>query len=174
MLVLMLTLMNFYNDYLLYKTVENGNKPELKVREDKIVPRLQILASLIEIFQPDVTDIANYHVVTGEHGSGKTTMSVIAAQKIGQGVIYVNIKGNIKDLKDLGKVLGKAINFKESVSLMGHLTRKIIGLDSTAAAYKKKYKKLPVLVFDNISALDKSHSEILDLLQENAKEVSMN
>ncbi|CAG8784636.1 5452_t:CDS:2, partial [Cetraspora pellucida] len=33
-----------------------------------------------------------------------------------------------------------------------------------------KYKKPPVLVFDNISFLDKTHPEIIDLLQENAKE----
>ncbi|CAG8730007.1 17707_t:CDS:2, partial [Racocetra fulgida] len=38
-----------------------------------------------------------------------------------------------------------------------------------AAAYKKKHKKLPVLVFDNISILNISHPEIIDILQENAK-----
>ncbi|CAG8783923.1 20780_t:CDS:2, partial [Gigaspora rosea] len=178
---------NFYNDYLLYKTVENGNNPEPDVSEDMIVPRLQTLASLMDMFQPQGKHLANYHVVVGEHGTGKTTLSIIAARKVGRGVIYVKIKGNTEDLEGLGNALGKAINFKESVSLTGYLTRKIMGSDSiqpggskwesaldaferAAAVYKKKYKQPPVLVFDNISVLSKSNPKILDQLQENAKE----
>ncbi|KAF0504388.1 hypothetical protein F8M41_019525 [Gigaspora margarita] len=133
---------NFYNDYLLYKTVEkNGNKPEPN---------------------PDFVDIAKYHVVVGEHGSGKTTISVTAARKVGRRVIYVYIDVHLKDLDDLGNALSKAINFKKSESTLNAFER-------AAAAYKKKYKKLPVLVFDDIRLLNKYHPEILELLQETAK-----
>ncbi|RIB16593.1 hypothetical protein C2G38_2038438 [Gigaspora rosea] len=155
-----------------------------------MVPRLQTLASLMKIFQPNVKDFANYHIVVGEHGSGITTLSVIAARKVGRGVIYVNIQGDTEELEDLGNALGEAINFNEGVSLTGYLTQKIMGSDSirlgsskkwksaldaferAAAAYKKKYKQPPVLVFDNISVLSKSFPKILDQLQERAKEAA--
>ncbi|CAG8793929.1 2188_t:CDS:2, partial [Dentiscutata erythropus] len=110
----------------------------------------------------------------------------IAARKVGQGVIYVNIHENLNDSEGLGRELARAINFKQCISFMGQLARKIMGPDSirfedskwesalnaferAAAVYKKKYKKLPVLVFDNINVLDKVHPEIIDLLQDNAK-----
>ncbi|CAG8785295.1 35707_t:CDS:2, partial [Racocetra persica] len=152
---------NLYNEYLLYKTVENGNVPSLGVREDLIVPRSQAVESLVKIFQPNYYH-KNYHVIAGEPGTGKTTLSRIAARKAGRGVIYVDVRVDLNNLDDLGYDLGKAINFKECISLTGQLMRNIMGSDSTQFENSKwgmLWMLLSVLLL-----------QIIDILQEYAKE----
>ncbi|RIB22876.1 hypothetical protein C2G38_2172848 [Gigaspora rosea] len=189
---------NFYNDYLLYKTIENGNKPESYVIEDLIVPQLQILVSLTKIFQLDFVNIAQYHIVAGKHSSGKLTMSgqvelsrirakvrvlfekkLVGEMNFGetncrQEVIYVDINKNLKDLEDLGNALDNANNFKKCVSLI----QKILGLDSSKISKWKSsqnaFKRAASAYkkkYKNyqFDNINKYHPKILDLLQEYAK-----
>ncbi|CAH1769031.1 5884_t:CDS:2, partial [Entrophospora sp. SA101] len=109
----------------------------------------------------------------------------ISAKEVGQGVIYVDIPANIMQL---GEAIGKAINFsfEEDISFTAQLLRKILGdtskkidypewvraLDAFKHAsiiYKKKYGKPPIIVYDNISQLVYKNPEILDILQDDAK-----
>ena len=39
---------------------------------------------------------SSYYVISGEHGTGKTTMIKKVAQEIGGGVIYVNVPGKVE------------------------------------------------------------------------------
>ena len=112
--------LNKYNKRLLNNTVEKGTRP--KIVDDKLVPRPLIVDHLKKIFQP-CRNQSFYHVICGEHGTGKTTLTRIASNEVGQGVIYIDIPA---DLDELGEAFRRAINFAsvEHVSLSGQLMRK--------------------------------------------------
>ena len=81
--------LNKYNEHLLNKTVEKGTRPEIDVSDDEFVPRLLVVDRLKEIFQP-YRNQSFYHVVCGEHGTGKTTLTKIASNEVGV-VLYTLI-----------------------------------------------------------------------------------
>ncbi|CAJ0763707.1 9840_t:CDS:2, partial [Entrophospora sp. SA101] len=155
---------NRYNKHLLNETVEKGTRPEIDVLDDEFIP------------QPLVSF---YHVVCGEHGTGKTTLIRIASREVGQGVIYVDIPSDFGDL-------GRAINFafKEKISFTAQLGWKILGetkdktetpewkramraFEHAGAVYKSKHNKPPIIVYDNVSRLVYKN---LDILQDDAKD----
>ncbi|CAG8707161.1 9320_t:CDS:2, partial [Racocetra fulgida] len=155
---------------LLNETVEKGTRPRAGISSDKFVPRPEIVERLKRIFQPH-EDQSFYYMVCVEHG-----------------VIYIDVPANFNKL---GEAFGKAINFtfEESISFTGQLMRKILGETNTndklkiseweramdafkraSAVYKAKYNKPPVIVYDNISRLVHINPEILDILQDDAKD----
>ena len=117
--------LNKYNQYCLNNVVEKGTRPAVGISKDKLISRPEIIERLKNILQP-YEDQSSYHVVCGEHGTGKTTLTKIASNEIGAGVIYVDIPA---DLDELGEAFRRAINFAyvDRISLLGQLMRKIHG-----------------------------------------------
>ncbi|RHZ90238.1 hypothetical protein Glove_2g19 [Diversispora epigaea] len=171
---------NKYNVYRLVKAIEKGTRPK-NVSDDKFIPRPLIVKHLKKIFQPD-SGQSFYHVVCGEHGSGKTTLVRLA---VGGGIIYVDVPS---DVEDFGVAFGKALNFtfEERISFTQQLARKSgntsNGYDNQlwkralkafkrgAESYKAKHSKPAVIVYDNVSRLVHKNPEILDILQDDAKD----
>ncbi|RIA92508.1 P-loop containing nucleoside triphosphate hydrolase protein [Glomus cerebriforme] len=167
---------NLYNQRCLNKIVEKGTRPVVETSDDELIPRPEIIERLKKIFQPCKSQ-SSYHMVCGEHGTGKTTLIKIASNEVGCGVIYVDIPAN---LEELGEAFGRAINFAsvDHVSLLGRLMDKpkisewgsaIRALDYASEVYKAKHDKPMVIVYDNISHLVHKNPDILDILQDNAK-----
>ncbi|CAG8738642.1 32918_t:CDS:2, partial [Racocetra persica] len=148
---------NRCNECLLNETVENGIRPRVAISSDN------------------------------ECRTGKMTLTRIASNEVGHRVIYIDVPANINKL---GEAFGKAINFtfEESISFTGQLMRKILGETNTndklkipeweramdafkhaSAVYKAKHNKPPVIVYDNISQLVHTNLEILNILQDDAK-----
>ncbi|GET02612.1 P-loop containing nucleoside triphosphate hydrolase protein [Rhizophagus clarus] len=69
-------------------------------------------------------DHSFYHVVYGEFGTGKSTLTRIAAREVGQCVIYVDVPEDPDEFRD---ELERALNFKfeERISYTAQLMRKI-------------------------------------------------
>ncbi|CAG8782046.1 3478_t:CDS:1, partial [Acaulospora morrowiae] len=114
---------NQSNERRVNKTMEKGTRPHLAVLEAEYVPRPEVIERLKEIFQPNKYH-SHYHAVCGEHGTGKTTLTMMVANEVGKGVIYIDIPSN---LNNLGDEFGKAINFifEEDASFTMQLKRKI-------------------------------------------------
>ncbi|GES94744.1 P-loop containing nucleoside triphosphate hydrolase protein [Rhizophagus clarus] len=179
---------NWHNEHFLNKTVEKGTRPKINVPEDELVHRPDIVERLKEILQPH-ENYPFYHVVCGESGTGKTTLTRIASGEVG-GVIYVEFPSDPKDknIERFGEAFGESLNFKfeEHISFMAQLKKKILGDNHKAdihpkwrraleafrkagAVYKAKHNRLPVIVYDNINGLMNVDPEVLDSLQEDAK-----
>jgi hypothetical protein len=88
------------------KTLERGTQPEESVSKDKLISRPNVVERLKEIFQPN-KDHSHYHVICGEHGTGKTTLTTKVAKEVGKGIIYVDAPA---DVEEFGKLFGKSIN----------------------------------------------------------------
>ncbi|RHZ87448.1 hypothetical protein Glove_34g20 [Diversispora epigaea] len=173
-----------YNNKLLIKTLEKGTQPKTTISDDKFFPRRTVVKQLKKLFRPD-KDHSFYHVVCGEHGTGKTTLVKIASRKVGSGVIYVDVPSRVEDF---GVAFGKALNFafEERISFSKQLIRKlsntINGSDGPmwwralkafkriAEVYKAKHGKPAVIVYDNVSRLIHENPKILDNLQDDAKD----
>ncbi|CAG8538124.1 5112_t:CDS:2 [Paraglomus occultum] len=59
----------------------------------------ELWKGLKQIFHPPENH-SSYHVVCGEHGAGKTTLTRLTARKFGQGVIYVDVPANLDEFGD--------------------------------------------------------------------------
>ncbi|RHZ79006.1 hypothetical protein Glove_152g9 [Diversispora epigaea] len=178
---ILLPLSTIYNN--LIKTIERNTLLEIDI-SNEIFPRNTVINQLKEILDP-VKNQSSYHVVCGEHGTGKTTLVKIASKKVKQGVIYVNVPTCIEDF---GIEFEKALNFafKKRISFTKQLIRKLgstnddsdipmwrkalITFNRVAKIYKTKYDKPAVIVYNNISQLIHEDSKILDVLQDDAKE----
>ncbi|POG60648.1 hypothetical protein GLOIN_2v1711197 [Rhizophagus irregularis DAOM 181602=DAOM 197198] len=101
---------NEYNVYLLNKTVKKGTRPKINVSDDEFVLRSLAVDRLKKILQPN-RNHSCYHVVCGEHETGKTTLIRSASREVGQGIIYVEIPADAEDIEDFGMAFGKSLNF---------------------------------------------------------------
>ncbi|RHZ50104.1 hypothetical protein Glove_505g60 [Diversispora epigaea] len=173
------------NERLINETMEKGTRPKLTVSEDEYIDRPEIIDLLKGIFQPS-KNYSHYHVICGEHGTGKTSLVRKVANEVKQGVIYVDIPPNFNEM---GYEFGKALNFtfEEDVSLTMRLKKKILNETNDAkhsyskweramhafkgasTVYKKKHGKPPVIIYDNVNQLVPKHQEILEIFQDNAK-----
>ncbi|CAI2177568.1 3892_t:CDS:10, partial [Funneliformis geosporum] len=160
---------------------EEGTRPVINVSDDEFFPRPIIVNHLKAIFQP-AKHHSRYYTVYGEHGTGKTTLIRLASREVGHGVVYVDVPHVVNNF---GKAFGEAINFafEEDVSYNKQLRRKLgntdnesddpkwvralIAFQRAAEAYKVKYDRPMVIVYDNISRLD---PETIRILQNGAKD----
>ncbi|CAG8658811.1 5103_t:CDS:2, partial [Racocetra fulgida] len=94
-----------------------------------------------------------YQVVSGSHGVGKSTIVCQAAKEVGRGVIYIDIPANVTKFGDDAKWIRALDRFK-----------------CGAKAYLKAYGKPAVIVYDNVSRLAREAPELLDILQDDAKD----
>lgn len=82
---------------------------------------------------------SSYHVIVGNHGTGKTTVVRQCAKNVGKGVIYVDVPPVLdKFVDNLANAIG--YEFKEYVSISESWKRKILGHgESGKVIVKKKY-----------------------------------
>ncbi|CAG8464689.1 7923_t:CDS:10, partial [Rhizophagus irregularis] len=175
---------NKYNVCQLNKTVKKGTRPKVDVSDDEFVPRPLVVDRLKKILHPNRYHSC-YHVICGEHGTGKTTLIRSAS---GQGVIYVEIPADAEDIENFGIAFGKSLNFafEERISFMSQLTKKVLGdthgkderpkwkraleaFKRASAVYKAKHNKPSVIIYDNIAKLANVNPKVLDTLQDDAK-----
>jgi Holliday junction resolvasome RuvABC ATP-dependent DNA helicase subunit len=91
---------NRCNKNRLIETVEKGTQPKIS---DEFIPRPLVEEGLKQIFQPSKNHSC-YHVICGEHGTGKTMLARLITRKFGQGVIYVDVPASLNKF-------GRAFNF---------------------------------------------------------------
>ena len=65
---------------------------------DDYVPRTDVESSLKKILTPG--KVNSYWVVSGEFGTGKTTIVQKVCNEIGKGIIYVDVPTNVEYFKD--------------------------------------------------------------------------
>ncbi|RHZ79659.1 hypothetical protein Glove_142g57 [Diversispora epigaea] len=167
------------------ETMEKGTRPENDTSDGESVSRPLMVDRLKKVFQP-YKNQSYYHMVCGEHGTGKTRLIRISANEVGQGVIYVDVPAN-SNLNLFGDALGKALNyFDKHVPYSKRLVRKLFSASESvkepkwvratdafkrsAEKYKAKYGKPPVIIYDNVSRLITAHPEVLDILQDDAND----
>ncbi|RHZ63859.1 hypothetical protein Glove_327g23 [Diversispora epigaea] len=171
---------NRCNEYLLNETMEKGTRPQIDIFTEEFVLRPDVVNSLKKIFKPNKYH-SYYYVICGEHGTGKTTLTKIASKEVGQGVIYINIPKKFDTLEDFGVAFEKAINFtfKEHIAFSKRILKKsnqekwekaFNTFKRISEIYKEKHGKPPVIIYDNISQLIPKYSDIIDYLQDNAKD----
>ncbi|RIA99368.1 hypothetical protein C1645_730976 [Glomus cerebriforme] len=158
--------LNTYNERLLNDIVERGTRSEIDVSDNEIVSRSLFVNRLKKIFQPSRNQ-SFYHVISGEHGTGKSTLIKIASNEVGCGVIYIDLPSN---LSELGEAFGKAINcaFEKRISITRKLIQRfkendepkvskwesaIRALNHASAVYKAKHNKPMVIIYDNVNCL---------------------
>ncbi|CAG8594227.1 2543_t:CDS:2, partial [Paraglomus brasilianum] len=161
----------------------SGTQPKTETADNELILRPEVTEHLKKIFQP-VQNHSYYHVVCGEHGTGKTTLTTKVAREIGKGVIYVDTPA---DIEEFGNSFGKALNliFDEDTMLTLRLKQKFFGdtkdefdpkwkralraFKHASEVYKAKHGKPPVIVYDNIGKIVNENPKILDILQDDAK-----
>ncbi|RIA93638.1 hypothetical protein C1645_819161 [Glomus cerebriforme] len=149
------------NEKHINETMEKGTRLQLIVSDDEYISRPEDIERFKIMFKPNKNH-ANYHVVCGEHGTGKTTLLRIAANEVKKGVIYISFSEN---LNKLGDEFGRALNltFEEDVSITMQLLRKFFGWNK-GDEFKNSYSK-----WERAMDIIKHNSKILDILQDGAK-----
>lgn len=91
------------------------------------VPRSDVESSLKMILTAD--EVNNYWVVSGEHGTGKTTTVQKVCNEIGKGIIYVDVPKNVKDFKDaLANAIG--LNHRKHGGILAFIHEAVYGQES--------------------------------------------
>ncbi|CAB4468282.1 unnamed protein product [Rhizophagus irregularis] len=175
-----------FDKYYFSKVIEKGTQPEVNISSLQYISQPEIVEHFKRIFKP-YKNQSLYHVICGERGTGKTTLIKAALKEDGQGVIYINIPTN---LNKLDETFNKALkNFKilPSGSLLKQIAQKILyfktnsktvikwednleAFKNGAKRYKMKHSTPPVIIYDNVDRLVPKHAEVLDILQEDAKD----
>ncbi|CAG8684004.1 4047_t:CDS:2, partial [Ambispora gerdemannii] len=114
--------------------------------------------------------LQNYFLISGEHGTGKTTLvqNAILSLQEPKGVIHFECPS---DAKEFAKNLSKHLDYE----LYPFKLRDIIIMQLTTNAirkadyYMKKYKRPIVLVLDQVDRIAKKDPEFLGMLQDFAK-----
>ncbi|RGB42370.1 hypothetical protein C1646_810028 [Rhizophagus diaphanus] len=150
----------------------------INVSADKLFPRPIIVNHLKAIFQP-AKNQSCYYTICGEPGTGETILIKLALKEVGRGVVYVDVPPFVNDF---GEAFREAINFafEEDVSLNNQFrrilsdepdqpkwARALIAFQRAAKAYKVKYDRPAVVVYDNVDRLD---PKTIRILQDSAKD----
>ncbi|RHZ82895.1 hypothetical protein Glove_103g267 [Diversispora epigaea] len=174
---------NSRNERILLHAFENGFCPEPDVPGEQLIYREDVIKELKRILEP-VPDHSSYHIVVGNHGTGKTTVVRQSAKDVRKGVIYIDVPPVLDRFIDkLAQAIG--YSFEEYVSFTESSKRKILGnggpaekprisrvldaFERGARKYKENNGKPPVLILDNISKLGKRNASMLEDLQDVAK-----
>ncbi|CAG8748652.1 14365_t:CDS:2, partial [Gigaspora rosea] len=162
---------NRRNERTILNAFEYGSCPEPDVMQKQLIYREIVIKQLRRFLEP-ISDHSSYHVVVGNHGTGKTTVVRQCAREVGKGVIYVDVPPVLDNFIDnLAKAIG--YSFNEYVSFTESFKRKILGNIESGKRGARKYKannsKPPVLILDNISKLGQENVKMLQDLQDIAK-----
>jgi hypothetical protein len=107
---------------------EKFNNPiTITVTLDDYVPRADVESSLKEILTAG--KVNSYWVVSGEHGTGKTTTVQKVCNQIGKGIIYVDVPKNVADLKHaLANAIG--LNYRKHGGIWAFIHETVYGKES--------------------------------------------
>ena len=172
------------------KIKERFNNPiTITAKLKHYVPRTDVESSLKKIFTAE--EVNNYWVVSGEHGTGKTTTVQKVCNEIGKGIIYVDVPENVAKFR---KAFAQAIGVyyhQQDDGIFSHIHKLVFGPEQGiivhlilvlswddvydtfkkyADWYRKENNRAPVIVIDNINRLANDAPEILKILQEGAKD----
>jgi len=166
----------------------SGSSPVLGIQKT-LIDRPDLQNDLQRILTPrKPSEASNYYLITGEHGTGKTTAIKQACRNVGSGVIYMEVPEYIANF---ALVFANATGFESRVSgFFPWLNQQIFGekmivsvdlanqgnwmpiynkFKETAKWYEAKHGKVPVLVIDNVNEIAKQNPEMLQVLQNGAK-----
>jgi hypothetical protein len=107
------------------KAFEKGSFPPLE-EPSTLLPRDDVQETLRRLLQPSRKNNF-YYLITGEHGTGKTTMVLLACSEIKQGLIYVNVPDNVpRFVLELAKAIGEDL---DDTTLWGVLKHKLLKIE---------------------------------------------
>ncbi|PWW73566.1 hypothetical protein C7212DRAFT_365847 [Tuber magnatum] len=164
-----------------------GAVPDVK-RTEKLVERPDATRAIEYILKPQ-SDYAYYDMIVGNHGTGKTTLIRHVAHQL-DGVLYVDISPNSVSDKTFAEAFAKAFNWTSATSLVDMLLS-YWGINAREAAddrallvkvfkefrhqaevFEKNKGRPPVLVLDNVNRLAQRNPELLNILQDIAKDAA--
>ena len=100
------------NERKVFSAIERGTYPKLPVN---LVTRTLITDNLKKIFFRPY----DYHLVVGEHGTGKTTTVIQAATECGGGIVYIGGSDQLRKFNDsFAKALGWSPEIDESSGML--------------------------------------------------------
>ncbi|KAI9869222.1 MAG: hypothetical protein M1813_000010 [Trichoglossum hirsutum] len=141
------------------------------------VAREDLISSMLMAITP-TAEARGYRLIVGEDGTGKSTLVALALERLGEtkGVVYIEtwildaLGSSFNFANAMKKALGLKPNPIDNPPLTVHDGWEIFS--DFAAKYKQEHGKIPVLIIDNADRLAKSKPEILDALQDYAKEAT--
>jgi HrpA-like RNA helicase len=96
------------------------------------VPRTDVESSLKKILTAD--EVNNYWVISGEHGTGKTTTVQKVCNEIGKGIIYVDVPEDVEDFKDaLANAIG--LNHRKHGGIWAFIHETVYGQESLPSIF---------------------------------------
>jgi Cdc6-like AAA superfamily ATPase len=158
------------------------------------VAREDLISSMLMAITP-TAEARGYRLIVGEDGTGKSTLVALALERLGEtkGVVYIEtwildaLGSSFNFANAMKKALGLKPNPIDNPRIWTEpfwVTAEANGLQALtvhdgweifsdfAAKYKQEHGKIPVLIIDNADRLAKSKPEILDALQDYAKEAT--
>ncbi|CAG8516518.1 5391_t:CDS:2 [Gigaspora rosea] len=129
---------NRRNERIIINAFEHGSCPEPDVMQEELIYHEAVIKKLRQILEP-ISVHGSYHVIVGNHGTGKTTVVRQCAREVGKG------------------------------AEQSKFFRVLNAFERGARKYKANNRKPPVLILDNISKLGKKNVNMLEDLQDIAK-----
>jgi len=164
------------------KALEKGSRELVVITDDQYYPRPKEEAQVKPLLSPSHGGFFN--LITGEHGSGKTTLVRSVCHELGSGVVYHFLP---EQAKLLANKLGAALDydFETHLTFWSQFRRRFFTedrlepsppleslLDALAEAairYRQKHKRPAVLVIDNFTTLAKADVPTFERLVKFAK-----
>ena len=87
-------------------------------------------------------EVENYWIISGEHGTGKTTTVQKVCQDIGKGIIYVDVPENVADFKNsLANALG--LTHRHNSGFWHFIHQNVYGREPLSGNYVSYYQISP-------------------------------
>ncbi|PWW77223.1 hypothetical protein C7212DRAFT_362855 [Tuber magnatum] len=178
---------NLVREKRLHSALAMGAVPDVKSTEE-LVERPDVTRAIEYILKPK-RNYGSYDMIVGNHGTGKTTMVRHVAHQL-EGVLYVDISPNSVSDKTFAEAFAKAFNWTPATSLVDMLLSYWgMGARETAddrallvkvfkefrhqaEVFEKNKGRPPVLVLDNVNRLAQRNPELLNILQDIAKDAA--
>ncbi|CAG8796315.1 12822_t:CDS:2, partial [Dentiscutata erythropus] len=166
---------NHWNERIILNAFEHGSCSEPDVKQKQLIYCEVVIKELRRILEP-ISDHSSYHVVVGNHGTGKTTVIRQCARDVGKEVIYVDVPPVLnRFISNLANAIG--YSFMEYVFFIETFKRKILGNSESGFFVSwmpsreelENTSKPPVLILDNINKLGQENANMLKNLQDIAK-----
>jgi HrpA-like RNA helicase len=115
------------------KIKERFNNP-ITITEDldDYVPRSDVESSLKKIL--NASKVNTFWVVSGGHGTGKTTTVQKVCNEIGKGIIYVDVPDNVANFKDaLANAIG--LTYRQHGGIWNFIHQSVYGRENLPGIY---------------------------------------